>query len=101
MAGESKFVNDVVRPDLKENFPGIKIIKQDPNLAGQGFPDLILLYEDKWASLETKAASNSKRQPNQEHYVAEHNKMSFSAFANPDNWQEVLHGLQETFRAGR
>lgn len=101
MARESKFVREQVRPDLKRLFPEGILIKQDPNSSFQGIQDYIFLFKDKWAALETKAAPKSKRQPNQEYYVEKMGRMSFSAFANPENWHEVLHDLQEAFRGGR
>lgn len=94
---ESSFVRDVVRPDLERVFPGGVLIKQDPNTSFQGVQDYIFLYGPNWAALETKAAPASKRQPNQEYYVEKLNNMGYSAFVNPENWQEVLHDLQEAF----
>lgn len=99
MAGESKFVRDTVRPDLESI--GCVLLKQDPNTSFQGVPDYVVLCGPRWAMLETKAAPKSKRQPNQEYYVDKFNDMSFSAFANPENWQEVFDGLRETFDVGR
>lgn len=99
MPRESKFVKDTVRPDLESI--GCMLIKQDPNTSFQGVPDYIVLCNDKWGALETKAAHNSKRQPNQEYYVEKLDNMSFAAFAHPDNWQEVFDGLQEAFGVGR
>ena len=78
---------------LKNRFPGCLILKQDPNQL-QGVPDLLVLYENKWATLETKKGSRSKRQPNQEYYVDQMNAMSFSAFVNPDNINDVLDDLE-------
>lgn len=101
MAGkESDFVQDVLKPELQERFPGCYILKQDPNMR-QGIPDLLVLYEDKWASLETKRARNGRRQPNQEHYVHELDDMSFARFVDPDNYQEVLRDMEQAFRPGR
>ena len=97
---ESDFVQDVFKPELEDRFPGCYILKQDPNMR-QGIPDLLVLYEDKWASFETKRGTRSVRQPNQEHYVATMNEMSFSAFVNPNNYHEVLDDLEHTFRPGR
>lgn len=96
---ESDFFRDDLKPELEALFPGIVIIKQDPNTSFQGITDHILLYEDKWAALETKRATNSVRQPNQEYYVEKFDNMSFAAFVHPGNKQEVLDGLQEAFGA--
>lgn len=97
MGQESKFVREILKPELKARFPGCMILKQDPNMR-QGIPDLLVLFEDKWASLETKRATKAERQPNQEHYVHEMDDMSFAAFVHPGNYQEVLDALQKTFR---
>lgn len=92
------------QPTLKEELysrlPGCVIIKQDPNQL-QGVPDLLVLWEDKWALLETKRGSRAARQPNQDYYVEKFGKMSFSAFVNPDNMDEVLDAIQSAFGVGR
>lgn len=89
-----------LKEEIQERFPGCQIIKQDPNQL-QGVPDLLVLYEDKWALLETKRAAKSKREPNQEYYVEKFNGMSYSAFVNPQNMQEVMDDLQEAFGVGK
>ena len=91
---ESGF-QDKLRKDLEERFPGCMIFKMDQI---QGIPDLLVLYENKWASLECKKSSRAKRQPNQEYYVDKMNGMSFSRFISPENKEEVLNELQEAFR---
>lgn len=90
---ESGFQDKLSR-ELKEIFPGCMVLKQD---AIQGIPDLLVLYKDKWASLECKKAANAKRQPNQEYYVGLMNEMSFSRFIDPSNKEEVLNELQQAF----
>lgn len=97
MAGESDFVKYQVRPDLTREFPGGRLIKQDPGSSFQGVPDYLFVWGSHWAALETKAKPKSKRQPNQEYYIDEFDGMSFAAFANPENWQEVLAGIREAF----
>ena len=92
---ESGF-QDKLRDELKNLFPGCMIFKMDQF---QGIPDLLILYGDKWASLENKKSANAKRQPNQEYYVDKMNKMSFSRFICPENKEEVLHELQQTFKS--
>ena len=91
---ESGF-QDRLRDELKEMFPGCMIFKMDQI---QGIPDLLVLYEDKWATLECKRGTRSKKQPNQEYYVDRMNEMSFSRFINKDNKEEVLRDLQSTFK---
>lgn len=94
---ESGF-QDKVKDEIEEMFPGCMIFKMDQK---QGIPDLLVLYKDKWASLECKRGTRSKHQPNQDYYVDLMNNMSFSRFINKDNKEEVLRDLEQTFRAGR
>lgn len=99
MARSSKLESgfqDKLRDTLKELFPGCMLFKMDQI---QGIPDLLILYKDKWATLECKKSANAKRQPNQEYYVGLMDEMSFSRFICPENKEEVLHELQQTFRS--
>ena len=91
---ESGF-QDKLSKELKQRFPGCMVLKQD---AIQGIPDLLVLYKDKWASLECKRNSRAEKQPNQEYYVEMMNEMSFSRFISPENKEEVLDELQHTFQ---
>ena len=79
---------------LKDLFPGCMVFKMDQI---QGIPDLLVLYKNKWASLECKRSAGAKRQPNQEYYVGKMNEMSFSRFVSPENKEEVLNELQQVF----
>lgn len=90
---ESGF-QDKLRDDLKEMFPGCMVFKMDQV---QGIPDLLVLYKDKWASLECKKSASAKRQPNQEYYVDLMDAMSFSRFVCPENKEEVLDDLRQAF----
>lgn len=90
---ESGF-QDKLRNELKELFPDCMIFKMDQI---QGIPDLLILFGDKWASLECKKSANAKRRPNQEYYVDMMNKMSFSRFISPENKDEVLDELRNVF----
>ena len=83
--------------ELEQMFPGCIVTKVESYL--QGFPDLLILYKDRWALLECKKSSNEKRQPNQEYYVRRTNEMSFSRFIFPENKEEVLRELRQTFGA--
>lgn len=90
---ESGF-QDKLSNELRDLFPGCIVLKQD---SIQGIPDLLVLHNDKWASLECKKNARAKKQPNQEYYVDKMNKMSFSRFICPENKEEVLRDLQSTF----
>lgn len=82
---------------LRSMFPGCEIQDQDPNIIHQGIPDILIMYGPHWAMLETKAATKSERQPNQEHWVEHYNNLSFAAFIYPENEEEVLNALQAKF----
>lgn len=90
---ESGFQDQLIN-ELKDRFPGSMVFKMDQV---QGIPDLLVLYRNKWASLECKKFANAKRQPNQEYYVGVMNEMSFSRFIYPENKAEVLDELQQAF----
>ena len=90
---ESGFQDRLIR-DLKEMFPGCIVLKMDQF---QGIPDLLVLYGNTWFSLECKRSANATRRPNQEYYVDIMNRMSFSRFIYPENKEEVLRDLQQSF----
>lgn len=93
---ESKFQKELI-DEIKREYPGCIILKNDPDYI-QGFPDWTILWEDKWAVLEAKRDINSRKQPNQEHYVEKLDGMSFSRFVYPENKEEVLNELRKTFK---
>lgn len=97
MEKENSFQSKVIK-ELKERFDGCIILKNDPNYI-QGFPDLTILYKDKWATLECKREKKANRQPNQEYYVDKCNGMSYSAFIFPENKEEVFDALQRSFES--
>lgn len=90
---ESGFQDRLINK-LKDLFPRCMVFKMDQI---QGIPDLLVLYKNKWASLECKRSAGAKRQPNQEYYVGKMNEMSFSRFVSPENKEEVLNELQQVF----
>lgn len=92
---ESKFQANLIKK-LKKRFPGCMVLKNDPTYL-QGIPDLLVLYKDKWASLECKKSANARHQPNQDYYVKQMNDMSFSSFICPENEPEVLNELKHRF----
>lgn len=79
--------------ELKNRFSGSIVTKLDSSHI-QGIPDLLILHNSKWATLECKKDANAKKRPNQEYYVEKMNKMSFSRFINPENKEEILHELE-------
>ena len=83
--------------ELKQLFQGCIVMKLDSNYI-QGIPDLLILFNNRWASLECKKSASAKKRPNQEYYVRTMNEMSFSRFIYPENKEEVLNELQQAFR---
>lgn len=93
---ENQFQAKLIK-DLESLFPGCMVLKNDSSYR-QGIPDLTVFYKDKWATLEVKKNKTASHQPNQDYYVDQMNRMSFSRFIYPENTEEVLHELQQTFR---
>lgn len=96
---ESKFQHDLIK-EMKQIFPGCIIMKNDSSYI-QGIPDLLVLYSDKWATLECKKNLKANHQPNQDYYVEKMNKMSFSRFICPENKEDVLNDLARLFQIKR
>lgn len=96
---ESVFQSKLIK-ELESIFKGCIILKNDANYI-QGFPDLLILYKDKWAALECKRDENSSFQPNQEYYLKLLGEMSFASYIWPEIKEEVLNELQQAFRSGR
>lgn len=60
---------------------------------------MLVLYKDKWASLECKQTTRAKKQPNQEYYIGLMDEMSFARFISPENKEEVLYELHQALRS--
>ena len=91
---ESKFQSDL-KKKIKEMFPGCYCEKWEVK---QGIPDLVILFPNgRWATLENKKSKSASKRPNQEYYVNDMDSKSFSRFVYPENVEEVLHDLQQTF----
>lgn len=85
---------------LKRRFPGCVILKNDSS-SQQGILDLMILYRDRWASLEVKRSADASVRPNQDHFVKHLNKMSFASYIYPENEEGVLDALQQAFEPPR
>lgn len=97
MARESQFQARLIYR-LRETFPGCIVLKNDANYI-QGFPDLTILWKEKWALLECKRSLDAQKRPNQQYFIDRGNEMSFARFICPENEEEVLHDLQQAFGA--
>lgn len=92
---ESAFQKQLI-DELRYRFQGCVVLKNDSAYL-QGVPDLIVLFQNKWAMLECKRSANSPQRPNQEYYVDMMNEMSYATFVHPENVEEVLLELQQVF----
>ncbi len=92
---ESKFQGKLIK-ELKALFEGSIITKLD-SWHKQSIPDLLILFKDKWATLECKKSATASHRPNQDLYVERMNTMSFSRFIFPENKDAVLKELAAFF----
>ena len=94
---ESQFQAEFIK-ELRATIPGCIVLKNDANYI-QGFPDILVLYGERWAALECKRSSSARVRPNQRYYVNLLNDMSYSAFVSPENKEDVLHAVQQALKS--
>ena len=94
---ESTFQQSIIN-ELRERLPDCVILKNDANQK-QGFPDLLILYNDRWAALEVKRSNTASHRPNQDYYVDKLDGMSFASFISPETKEEILNELQRSLSA--
>ena len=93
---ENSFQSKLIK-ELKDEFDGCIVTKMDAGHI-QGIPDLLILKDDKWATLECKKSKGAKKQPNQEYYISRMNEMGFARFIYPENKEEVVNELRVYFQ---
>jgi len=94
---ESIFEMKLVQ-DLMHLYPNAIILKTYPNYI-QGFPDRLMLLNDRWAAFEIKSHHNARHQPNQDYYIELLNRMSFASFVYPANREEFFNEIQFALRS--
>ena len=94
---ESQFQKNLIA-ELKSRFKDCIVTKLDSGHI-QGIPDLLILWQSHWATLECKNSKDASKRPNQEYYVNRMNEMSFSRFISPENKEEVLNDLEQAFKS--
>ena len=92
---ESDFQKNFIKK-LKLHFRGCLVLKNDSGYL-QGIPDLTILYGDRWAVLEVKRSANEAYEPNQEYYLNELGKWSYTATVYPENEEVILDELDFHF----
>ena len=100
MQRENRFQSALIK-EIQGKLTDCFILKNDGSNVPQGFPDLLILYRDKWGALECKRTEKSEKQNNQDYYVDRLNNMSFSRFISPENKEEVLNELFSSFGLDR
>ena len=96
---ESEFQANLIKK-IEDRLPGCIVLKNDPKYK-RGIPDLLVLYEHKWAALECKKHTKASHRPNQDYYIVRMNKMSFARFIRPENEEEVLNEMEHTLKSSR
>lgn len=89
-----------LRRELERRFPGCMVIKLDPSFM-PGLPDMLILFNDRWAVLEAKVSARAKIQPNQPYYVELLGRMSFAAFIYPENEEVIFGELEQALQPDR
>ena len=97
MKNENVYQGELIRK-IEELIPGCIVLKNDPNYI-QGIPDLLILYQNKWAILEVKRSAKDKHRPNQDYYIDYFGQWVYSSFIFPENEKEVLDELQQALGA--
>lgn len=92
---ENVFQSKLIK-EIKSRFPGCIVMKNDSSYI-QGIPDLLILYKNKWVSLEVKKDAKASHRPNQDYYVNKMNEMSYSAFIYPENKEAILDEVGRLF----
>lgn len=95
---ETDFQADL-KLDIKKRFPGCQVFKIDggKNGAPQGWPDLLILYNSRWAALECKKEKSAEHQPNQDLYIERISTHTYASFISPENKEEVLNDMARSF----
>ena len=83
-------------PRIKFRLKGCDVLKNNSGYR-QGIPDLTVFYGPYWAWLEVKPSRDADQEPNQEYYVQWAAARAFGAFIYPENEEEVLSDLEQTF----
>lgn len=91
---ESGFQDRLIKR-LENILPGCLIFKMDQR---QGIPDLLVLHNKGWLSLECKRSLTAPHQPNQDYYVSMMNEMSYSRFVCPENIDTILEEIENEFQ---
>ena len=96
---ETDFQSDL-RSDILKKIPGSQVFKLDPGRTPgvpQGWPDLLILYQGRWAALEVKKSKDATHRPNQDLYTERIGAHTYASFIFPENKEVVLDELARSF----
>lgn len=103
---ESLFQHNLIK-EIEDRFPNCMVLKNDPTYV-QGIPDLLILWNKHWAMLEVKRSEaeclkciRTNDPPNQQYYVNLLDSMSYASYIYPENKEEVLDEMEQTFKPRR
>lgn len=83
---------------VKELLPNCFVLKNDANMI-QGFPDWTVIFGKYALIFEIKRNEKAAYQPNQLYYIDFiNNSGGFARIVYPENMEEVLHEIQQTYR---
>lgn len=90
---ENKYQQYLIKR-LRETYPDAFVFPMDGSTY-QGWPDILILFDNTYAVLEAKVDANSHHQPNQDYYISLLGEAVYASFIWPDIEEEVLYGLQQ------
>ena len=93
---ESKLKADF-KDEVKRCIPHVRMY--EPKTHTRSDPDLIILGPGSWWAGEFKRDRGSDEQPNQDSTINYLNEIGYAEFVYPDNFEEVLDGLEGLFPA--
>ena len=85
-----------VKDDIYNTMTEVTVIKTDPTDL-QGMPDLLVLYQGRFAALEVKRNADALHRPNQDIYIERLRHKGFAEFIYPENKDEVLKSMYSYF----
>lgn len=88
---ENKYQSKLIKR-LKAIFTDCIIIKNDANYI-QGFPDITIFYEGKYACLEVKESASAPHRPNQDFYISKLGEKGYAKFIYPENEEDIINEL--------
>ena len=94
MNGIEKRLQTTIRKEAKKLGFEVLVIRPNPGIP-DGFPDVLLLKEGFWGTIEVKDSPTAIYQPLQEERLEKYNDWSWSRRVDPTNWAEVHEELKE------